>query len=1129
MSLQFIFGNSGSGKSDYLYRSVLEQADEHRDKKFLVLVPEQYTMQTQREFVQRQKDHAIMNVDVLSFARLAYRVFAELSMDNLIVLEETGKNLIMRKVAELHKEELHVLGANMNRMGYVDEVKSLISEMVQYNISPDDLEEFIERPDTGEALSLKLRDVLTLYRGYEEYMEGKYITSEEILSLLSDVAPQSRMIRDAVLIFDEFTGFTPIQNRLLRVLFPLVDKIMISVSVDVREDFYNCKGNHELFAMSKKTIAVLNKMASELHIEIEDPVILSSGEDKRYAGSPELFFLEQNLFRPSHKTWDKATSDIRIYSLKDPREELNYAAQQIAFYVREKNYRYKDFAVVTGDVASYANYVPEIFERYGIPCFIDQTRNILFHPLTEFVRAALEAIERDFSYESVFRFLRCGLFEEDIDKIDRLENYVLAKGIRGRKKWAKTWTFVNKDGVADEMPELNELRERLVTSFTPLFEVFLSPHSVKEQTVELYKFLVDLDIERKMKDRELECEAAGDGAKAKEYAQIYKIVVDLLDKAAALLSDDKITIREYSDILDAGFSAAKVGVIPTGNDSVVIGDIERTRLSRVKILFFVGVNDGVVPSNSGGGGIISQYEREKLAACDIELAPSMRERVFIQKFYLYLNMTKPSDALYISYSRVARDGKAIRPSYLISVIRSIFTELSVEEATPDQVITPENGIDFLIADLKADKREGRSSALAKWYLNDPDYNERIGRLMDAAFLKHTDEPIGKAVTSALYGTELYGSTTRIEKFAACAYAHYLTYGLRLKERELMQFASVDMGNIYHDALLYFENKIEESEYTWFDLPKECESEWVKESMEAAVLKSRNPSAFEEARNAYLLSRMENTFAKTIWALIRQVRKGRFVPTGFEVSFSHAEDLGAVNFKLSDDEKMHLTGRIDRIDTYKSDDKIYVKIIDYKSGNTTFSLLNLYCGLQLQLVVYLNAAMEMTAAKNPEKSIEPAGILYYHIDDPMVEASGAESEEEIREAVFKELIPDGLVNADKEVYTAMDTDFSGRSSVIPVAEKSDGALAATSKTVSGEDFCTISQYVNNILLDAGRRIVGGDIDVSPYKMGDKTGCDYCPYHTVCGFDTRVDGFSYREFISKGKPEEILSLIKEKTQQ
>lgn len=1137
MSLQFIFGNSGSGKSDYLYEYVLKEAAAHPEQNYLILVPEQFTMQTQRELVQRQENHAIMNVDVLSFARLAYRVFDELGKQDLVILEETGKNLVLRRIAEEKKGELTVLGANMNRMGYVGEVKSFISELTQYNITPEDLEHFLNEETVGDALSFKLKDILVMYRGFREYMEGKYITAEEVLSLLCEVAGESALLRDSVIVFDEFTGFTPIQNRLMRELLSVAERVMVSVSIDTREDFYHSRGIHELFAMSKKTVEVLLKLAADIPVPVEDPVILEHGANKRYRNAKALFFMEQNLFRPTHRKWQGEAEGISITSLRDPREELSFAAREITRLVRGGGYRYRDFALVTGDVPQYANYVPEIFEQYGIPYFIDQTRKILFHPFIEFIRAALEVVEYDFSYQSIFRFLRSGLSGIAECDIDCLENYVLACGIRGRKRWSEPWTFVmpgsggkETDAVSEEMLHLNEVRERISAMFAPLFEVFKEGHNVAKQTYALYEFIRELGVEAQLKTKEnalkLRAESSQtdrtNAAKAQEYAQIYRIVMDLLDKVASLLGEEQISIREYGEILDAGFDAAKVGIIPPGNDRVTIGDIERTRLNHVKVLFFVGVNDGVVPKAGNTGSIISQFEREKMAEHHLELAPGAREKVFIQKFYLYLNMTKPSDALYVTFARVDANGKALRRSYLIGTLLSLFPELSVAEpkeySSAEDVLTPQNAMRFFLEGLEQ-KRAGKNqevsgdaralwNALLNWYLHSADFTGEARRLLAAAYEIHTAEPISHAVAKALYGTTLENSVTRLERFAACAFAHYLQYGLRLSERRLQEFASVDMGNIYHDTLCYFAKRIGQSEYTWFDLPEEVRARWIEESMEDAIAGCKNAGVFEDARNRYLLLRMKETVRRTVWALMVQVQKGRFVPEDFEVAFSHADDLDAIRFDLSEEEKMRLTGRIDRIDTYEAGDKVYVKIIDYKSGNTSFSLLNLYHGLQLQLVVYLNAALELEAKRHPGKETEAAGIFYYHIDNPMVDGLGTESEEEIRREVLAQLKLNGLVNENPDVYRAMDADFAGSSAVIPVAEKTDGSLKATSKTASTYDFKTMSEYVNRTITQAGRRIMNGDVAVSPYELSGHTGCDYCPYHMVCGFDARLDGFSYR---------------------
>ena len=418
--------------------------------------------------------------------------------------------------------------------------------------------------------------------------------------------------------------------------------------------------------------------------------------------------MEQNLFRPYYHKWRQKEDELRIVSLKNPREELHFVAREITKFVREKHYCYKDIAVVTGDVGLYDNYVDEIFTAYDIPYFLDQTRTILFHPFIEFIRAVLEVVELDFSYESVFRFLRCGLTGITERQIDLLENYVLAKGIRGRKKWEKQWTFVFDDTEKENLTEMNEVREKIYGFFAPLSEAFTQGKTVRDETTVLYELIEKLEIEQKLKQKELEFERQGNQVKAKEYAQIYKIVMDLFDKVVDFLGDEVLPVKEHADILDAGFEAARVGVIPPGNDKVMIGDIERTRLNHIKILFFIGVNDDVVPKAGNAGGIISQFEREKMVACHLELAPGAREKVFIQRFYLYLNVTKPSDFLYVTFSKVNADGKALRRSYFVGTLLKMFPEKTVEEieetTSADCIMTPKSSMAFFLEGLQDNDR-----------------------------------------------------------------------------------------------------------------------------------------------------------------------------------------------------------------------------------------------------------------------------------------------------------------------------------------------------------------------------------------------------------------------------------------
>lgn len=1138
MALQFIFGSSGSGKSSYIFRKIVKEAQSDFRKNYYVVVPEQFTMQTQRELVALQAEHGIMNIDVVSFQRLAYRIFDELGMTRMSVLEDTGKSFLLRKVAEEKEPELTVLAGNMRKMGYINELKSLISELTQYNVSPEDLEEFLAQGSIPAAFAGKLQDVLIMYRGFREELSGRYITAEEVLELFRREAHRSELLPGAVLVFDGFTGFTPIQNKVLLRLMELVQDMYVTVTLDGREDPYSYHDMQELFAMSKKTVKSLMHMAELTGVEVKEPVQLGCGNPGRFVQAPAIQFLEQNIFRSRRGVAELENGEeIQILSLPNQRMELRYVAGEIARLVREEQYRYREIAVISGAVEEYGNYVPQIFAEYDIPYFLDTTRTISLHPFIEFVRAVLQVMEEQYSCEAVFRYLRCGLSQIPAEDIDALENYVLATGIRGRAKWENRFVLLPQGMTEEELSELNQVRQRVIEPFLPLHDVFRRQNvTVRERCVALYEFITFHRVEQQMKARQTRYEQEHHYTKAKEYDQIYRIVMDLLDKLADLLGEERMPLEEYRRILDAGFETAKVGVIPSGYDRVLVGDMERSRLDDVKILFMVGVNDGIVPRNDGRGGIISQMEREEMARGNIELSPTARERVFIQRFYLYLAMTKPSRRLYLSYARIGGGGEALRPSYLIHMVQGLFDDMRVrhmrEEDVTGALYTPESSIAYLLEGLSPggdwnEEKEELWQTLVRWYDEQPEQQPRLEQLLQAAAESHHEETISRTVAKALYGTVLTNSVTRLEQYAACACQHFLTYGLGLRERSLFGFYMADMGTIYHQALQNYAAYMERQGVSWGEVSEEQQREWAMRAMDDAIAEAGNEALADNARNRYQVEKMKRIFQRTIWALTRQIKQGSFTPSQFEVSFAFTSELSAQNIALSGEEKMRLTGRIDRIDTYESQDKLYVKIIDYKSGSAGFELLSLYHGLKLQLVVYMNAAMELFSKRYGDKEIVPAGMFYYHLDDPMIEGSGGESEEEIQRQILDKLRLDGVVSASEEAYRAMDRELSGRSSVIPLTVNKDGSVRTSDKAVDEEQFSIMRSYADYRIRKSGAAVLGGDTAVRPYQLKDRCSCTYCPYGSVCGFDRKVPGYELRQ-LEALPPEEIYQRMKEATE-
>lgn len=1129
MALKFVLGNSGSGKTEATYKKIVQEASEHPKKNYLFLVPEQFTLQTQKKLVDLAPNHVIMNIDVLSFKRLAYRVFDDLGITDISVLEETGKNLVLRKVAQEEKDNLTVMRPNMERIGYIEELKSLISELSQYNVTPDRLEQYLTRGDIAPAFAAKLKDVVTMYRGFCRHMEeDSCITAEEILGELIKVADKSKLLRDSVIVFDDFTGFTPIQNRLIDKLLPIVDRMYVILTIDAREDFDKMGGEHELFHMTKKTIQSLKQMVAELNsscnpadggkrILVEEPQVYDGSGEKRFAGAGDLAFLEANLFRNQAPKYPGEPEHIQIISQKNPTEELLWVVREIDRLVRSGSYRYHDIAVVTGAEDIYTKYAGAIFDKYKIPCFMDRTTEVLFHPFIECVRAALEIVEDNFSYQSVMRFLRCGYTELRQEAVDELDNFLVATGIRGVSAWKRSWMGRSRKGY--DMEELESARLTLMNLLLPLCDAFSGEDAtVEREVLALHGLLVQMRVGEKLQAAAEEYKARGEDSKYYENASIYRNVMELLEKFYYLFQKDEMGIEEFSELLDAGLSASKVAVLPPAYDSVTLGDIERTRLDHIKVLFFVGVNDGIVPKSAGEGGIISEYERELLQEADMELAPGAREQAFIQRFYLYRNLTKPSERLYISYARVDSEGRAIRESYLIHVLQQLFPQLHIrvgEDILREcNYATPEAALDYLICGT----RDEKWYALANCLLASEEYHDLMEQILEAPFSRYQPDPISKAVARAIYGRTIEGSVTRLERYADCAYRHFLQYGLKLKEREEARIDNQEIGILYHDALRRYSENLKKSQYDWFRVPDDVREEMSDAAMGDALLEVADTSLYESAEARHMTERMKQVFKQTVWALTEQVRAGRFSPEEFEISFRQLEDAKSLRMDLGEDCHMRLTGIIDRLDVCREEGKTYVKIIDYKSGQTSFDLIRVYRGQALQLVLYLDVAMEHCRQENASSEVLPAAMLYYHIDDPVVETKSDRglTEEEYRRELMKKLVPEGLVNSEETIYRAMDENFETKSEVIPVFLKKDGGFRNENMATT-EEFSILTEYVRNTMAQQGREIFDGHIEVNPYREDKRTSCDFCPYSSVCGMDLHIPGYGYRRAKKKEKGE------------
>lgn len=1159
MGLQLLLGGSGFGKSYMMYDQVVQKSIAHPEKNYFIVVPEQYTMQVQKTIVRMHPDHITMNIDVVSFGRLAYRFFDELGLDVLTVLDDIGKSMVVRRVVNRELSKLKMFQGNAGKAGFISEMKSTISELLQYHISPEDLQTVLEQLADRPALKGKITDIEKIYGSFMSYISEKYITTEEILDRLVHVIDQSKLARRSEFYFDEFTGFTPSQYDLLGELMLLSSVIQISLTVDAREDVYQPAKPYELFHLTRETIYKLNKLCLKLGIERDEDIVLPNV--RRFASYSALAILEKNIFRnyayiekcASAETFSghqilNADGEVEIYVMQSPSAEMAFVTQEILKLCRE-GLKYRDIAIVTGDLSSYGHIVESAMKQANIPFFIDQKKDVLANGFIEFLRALIDVIVEDFSYNAVFRYLKTGWTNILMTDIDRLDNYVLAAGVRGYSMWSKPFERHYRGITENELTYVNQIREEVMTWLVPVKEAFREQTKTAGHFSEtLLDFLVQHDMEVRVQKKSEWFEAQGELSLAKEYQQIYQVAADIFARIKEIIDDDVISVRNYRDILDAGFNEAKVGIIPPAVDQVMVGDITRTRLDSVSVLFFIGVNDGVVPGAVKDGGLINDRDKEALKDCQFELSPTGKQDLYTQHFYIYSMLTKPSRRLVISYTKADSSSKMMRPSPLIARILKILPDVYVKDVADIGANTQLYSLGAIRKYLAKGLRESREIELPKlwfdlylWMTEHTNAAFSAKKLMDMAFAVHEDTPLSKAAVKALYGNVLEGSVTMLEKYAACAYSHFLSYGLGLNERQEYHLSAPDLGILFHSALELFSKQLADSEYSWHSMPENIRCHIVDQCVETVAADDRNLILTDNFRNRFILGRLKRMVQRTVWALQMQMRRGSFEPADYELRFDSSRAQGTLNLALSEQEVLKLVGVIDRLDMYETDDEIYVRIIDYKSGTKKFDMAALFYGLQLQLVVYMEAAMDLKSRQTGGKKVIPAGILYYNINDPVVQIDSAslyendeESEQDVMikaqidNAILKALMMNGLVNSGDDIIRYMDAHIDGASDIIPVTVNKDGSLSKSSSAASTEDFEHLFAYTADKVKNLGRDIMNGSIGVHPYDRGARGhGCNYCPYKAVCGFDEDMEGYTANHIREMSKDEVWQRMNKEET--
>ena len=1118
MSLKIIYGKSGSGKSTYIFNEIADKIQNNTSRKIYIITPEQFSFTAEKKLLESVKTSAVISAEVLTFNRMAYRVMKEIGNAKTKNLSSTGKSMLIYNILSESKKELKFIGKSSEN---VELICTQITEFKKHGITVENLKSAMDNTKS-EYLKAKIKDILNIYEKYTDEISKDYIDENDSLTILAENLDFTNGFDNTDIYIDEFVGFTHQEYEILRKLFTKANEVNINVCTD--DINLTSNPDTDVFYANKLTLDKIYYVARQENVKIDKPVFLeNSYRFKNY----ELKHLEENIYSFPYTKYDKTVENIELFLAKNQYSEIEYVAENIVKLVRDKSYRYKEIAVITKDLEGYASLCKAIFNKYNIPVFIDEKKDLSQNVLVRYILSVINIFARNWSQESVMEYLKTNLVE-DIDDSDIciLENYALKWGIKNSKWYNGDWNFY--DETEEEQEKILHIREKLVEPLLKFKKELSNQKDITSITKTLYQFIIDNHIDVAMEKKINELEDLGEIEKAKEYETSFGLIVDILDEIVSILGDKKVSFDKYADILKIGLGSTGLGRIPGTQDQVVVGDVDRSRSHKVRAVFVIGLNDGMFPSVNKNEGFFNDNDREQMKDSGAELAKGTIEKLYDDNFNIYKAFSTAEEKIYLSYSSSDLEGKSLRLSVLINRIKKIFpnlTEASDVIEKQSEVITKMSTFEELLNQLR-DFRDGKEIdsiwfELYNYYSNSPEWKDKLENSLKALNFSIETDKIDKDIVEKLYGDTLKTSVSRLEQYKSCPFSYYLKYGLNLSEREEFKIQALDTGNFMHDVIDSFFGKLEERNIKVKEIEKEELEEIVQEIIEEKLQLKRNYIFTSIPKYRVLANRLKKVIQKSIEYIVDSLKCSDFEVMGHEMEFKDGKEFPAIKITLENGKKVEITGKIDRIDIAKTPDGNYIRIIDYKSSTKDINLNEVVAGLQLQLLTYLDAVCEI-------EDVMPAGVLYFNLIDPSIKVANKLDEEKLQDEIRKQFKMKGLILADIDVVKKMDKKLEkGNSNVIPAYIDKDGNLANKSSTITRSQFENLQKYTNKMIKQISNAILSGNIDVKPYykiKQG-KTPCEYCKYRSICNFNTGICKKEYN-YIGNAEKEYILEQIKER---
>ena len=1085
------FGRENLNKERYMFDCIKQS-----DGGVILLVPDQFTLQAEKEAFYYLKARGLMDLEVLSFSRLGSRILAETGGAGATRIDECGRYMLITRLAAENRDKLGLYKNSGRLSSFAQMANDLIYEMKQYNTKPFDISELIGSIDGNAILKQKLVDINLLYNKYEEYTKEKYLDGEDYIELFTSKIGASKLVEGSILWVYGFDYFTPKNMEMLKELIKHSREMNFLMTYDGKAAG---SSDEEIFELTGGMIERLKLHAVENGAQAMDfpiPDAYIKGKDEQ---SEALSIVEKELFSIDPRACHEADG-VTLSRAANIHSEIETAAAYTLELVRDHGMKYGDIAIICNDPDERARVAKRVFAEYGVDIFVDQKRSFAQGAAVRFITALLDTVINGYRNPDIFNMLKTGMTNMTADKCEELENYVIKYRIRGNG-WKKEFSR----GGGEYGGALLDIEESRREFAGPIFEFenrLKKAKTVRQKAETLYEYISETVKMPERLEEKARLEALrGLSEQAEETAQAWDGIVNILDQFVEIMGDEEISATDFAGVLKVGFESVELGILPPAADGLVLGTMQRMRLGRIKALIIIGANEGILPAAMAKEGLLSDDEKNWLFGKNVEICRREELRLREEQIAIYKNMSKPQCFLRISYSISDSDGSKLNPSFIFDRVREIFPELEVKDdiisgKDPFDLIQSKGGaLKHMVGAMREALIYEKAPALewqcaADWYRNND--RARFKLITDGLFLKNKQLKLNGELTEKLHQKEGKGMTlspSRLEAYGKCPFAFFMGYGLSPDEMRIFEIAGREIGEIYHNCIMRFSKmltipgvKITGPDSKWMSITRE-ESDAIMGSLIDEETGAYRDGVFRQGKaEEYRTERIKEVCSENAWTLVEHVRCGNILSMDFEAQFSRgSRRIPPIEMDISGGRKVLIEGKIDRVDVLADGS---VKIIDYKSGKEKFNVAEAKAGLRLQLMLYLKAA-QMSEA-------EPAGVFYFTIDEK------AESGR-----------MDGAVIDKKSVIDSIAGDFQEYSNIIPVKKLKDGSVKGNSagNLLSELEFKELQDDVDKKVRELCDELISGCVDVRPRRSGKMTACTYCGYKSVCGFDVSFDGFKY----------------------